>query len=80
MAPFKDHTVTIEFTVTREYSYSESADVVAQTLGISVAKLRRIVAGDDTLEPRSLADLIDASDVLADEEFEVDSVEAEDEG
>lgn len=71
MSAFKDHTITIEYTVTREYYYSESADIVAKTLGISLAKLRRIVNGDDDLSPGEikLAALIAASEEMS-EDFE----------
>lgn len=80
MAPFKDHTVTIEFTVTREYTFTDSADVVAKTLGISLKALRSIVKGEQDLdEPDSLSALIDAAD-LVDDDFEVTSVDSEDEG
>jgi hypothetical protein len=74
MAPFKDHTITIEFTVTREYVYEESADIVAKALGISLTELRRIVMEDEAIPTDNLSKLVEVAG-LDNEEFEETNIE-----
>lgn len=79
--PFKDDDITLTFTVTTEYIYSDSADVVAKTLGLSLAALRRIVTEGDDLEvsDTARARLIKCADI-EDESFDMGDIDHEEVG
>lgn len=68
--------VTIRYTITEERALTEDAGTLAKTLGVSLAKLRRIVAGDEEYEPSDAAKahLARHSDI-EDESFTVESIE-----
>lgn len=50
-----DRTVFISWTENTEYSYEDDLPTVAKTLGISTAKLKKAMAGDEELDLSELS-------------------------
>jgi hypothetical protein len=76
MGKYDDRTAAITFTVTTEYSFEDEWADVAKAMGVTPAKLEKIIEDGDDYEPSDAAKarLAKRAEVL-NEEFTVDGVD-----